>query len=72
MDKTRTLSASECARRYHVTRSTWYRMVREGEAPEPQVSGTRKLWLMDTLVNWEEQLLADHALQPQLVETGGP
>ena len=68
MDDSRSLSASECAQRYHVTRSTWYRMVRNGEAPAPLLVGTRKLWPIDRLVTWEEQLLAAHGLEPQLVE----
>jgi predicted DNA-binding transcriptional regulator AlpA len=71
MDNSRTLSASECAQRYDVTRSTWYRMVKEGEAPEPLLVGTRKGWPMETLVTWEEQLLAAHQLEPQLADHAG-
>ena len=54
----RTFTASECARRYLVTRAEWYRMVADGEAPQPTVLGNRKLWTLDSLIAWEESVLA--------------
>ncbi len=59
----RMLSASECALRYQVTRSTWYRMVDQGEAPEPVSNGNHKLWAISALVEWEDQVMAAYATE---------
>ncbi len=51
-------TASDCARRYGVTRAEWYRMVERGEAPQPSTDFPRKQWAIDTLISWEENVLA--------------
>jgi hypothetical protein len=51
-------TASDCARRYGVTRAEWYKMVERGEAPEPTQQQPRKQWSIDVLIAWEENVLA--------------
>ena len=51
------LTASECARRYGVTRAEWYRMVDKGEAPRPSTYRPRSLWTLEALIQWEESVL---------------
>lgn len=50
-------TASDCARRYCVTRAEWYRMVDRGEAPKPTRVQPKKLWAIDILITWEESVL---------------
>ena len=65
------LTAADCAERYQVTTAQWRKMVSNNEAPGPTSEGRKKLWPIDDLYAWEDEIVADlDATQEQMLSAG--
>ena len=68
-DATR-LTAAECAERYEVTLAQWRRMVANNEAPQPEGDGRKKVWPIEDLYAWEDDVVEDLDAQQQMLSAG--
>lgn len=71
MSEKENLSASECAERYQVSTAQWRKMVANNEAPSPITVGRKKLWPIESLFAWEDDVVAElDATQEQMLSAG--
>ncbi len=61
MNHTKLLDSTDCARRYQIARNTWKRMVQTGKAPAPIRLARRDVWVLERLIEWEEEVLSQRA-----------